>query len=81
MRPFTRLAVCGAGSRPGRAVPLRRKGKMDSKQILNLAMEALANRRAEIELEIEALHIIRDAEMAASKPARRPRTARKPTRK
>jgi hypothetical protein len=50
---------------------------MDSKKILSLALEALANRRAEIELEIEALHIIRDAEKGASKHARRPRANRK----
>jgi hypothetical protein len=58
-----------------------RKGLMDKQRIFKLALETLANRRAEIELEIEAVTIIRKAAISARAPkaaaARKERKKRK----
>ena len=45
-----------------------RKGTMDNQRILMLALETLAARRAEVELEIEAIQIIRKAEISVRVP-------------
>lgn len=60
-----------------------RKGQMDDKRILELAVETLENHKAEVELEIEAMRSILNAATTAHKSEtatlvtskRRPRTA------